>query len=63
MSSYHIDQLGRVVKLLIQSDRYSCNGCMYGDALSCVSTEERPVGENNQRASCVGGIFVEVTHE
>ena len=63
MSSYHIDQLGRVVELKEATDRSSCSGCMYGDALTCISDNERPRDANNQRTSCRIGIFVEVVHD
>jgi hypothetical protein len=69
ISSYHIDQLGRVVELRAHSDarqergKDGCKGCMYNEYRHCSDIDERPLRADGRRAICHGGIFVEVTHE
>jgi len=71
MSSYHIDQLGRVVKQVPEVK--SCKGCLYygevqanGVVRTCyygaMPLENKPWGE---ALLCITNktIFVEVTHE
>ena len=63
MSNYHIDQLGRIVEL-VRSTPLDCTGCLYRDAYKhCHDKGERPLDAGGRRATCTGGIFVEVTHE
>jgi hypothetical protein len=62
MSSYHIDQLGRVVKLVPNS--MGCYGCLYYEVnYFCKRKNKRPLDAGGKFATCMGGIFVEVVHD
>jgi len=69
MSSYHVDQLGRVVELRAHPDEVQmgmvggCRGCLYYAFQHCSQSGERPLKADGKLATCMGGIFVEVTHE
>jgi len=64
MSSYHIDQLGRIVEL-VRSTPFDCTGCMYfeGRYRSCLGKNKRPLDVSGNYISCRVGQFVEVVHE
>jgi len=70
MSSYHIDQSGRVVELHKYPDGVwenagrKCEGCLYTSYTVCADTgSRRPLDKNNYHVSCFEGIFVEVTYD
>jgi len=71
MSSYHIDQLGRIVQEV--PEVRGCNGCLYHDVVQANGVRRRcyygemPLENKPQIGPvlCVANrtIFVEVTHE
>jgi len=71
MSSYHIDQLGRVVEQMPET--LGCTGCLYHGVVKANGMKHKcyyggmPLENKPQSAAllCIvkGIIFVEVTHE
>jgi len=61
MSSYHIDQSGRVVKLA--PNNIGCRGCLYHGDTFCRGRNKRPLDAGGNYIPCFKCIFVEVVHE
>jgi len=61
MNSYHIDQSGRVVKLVPTS--IGCYGCLYRSNTFCKGKNKQPLDAGGNYISCLDGIFVEVVHD